>query len=187
MHELEFFTELPAPNQGNSRPLVDVFGNPLRCGFGVFTRNHRRHLHEAAALCATDPERRITFRYAKRWVAAARAVVFGAIVPVYVAVVGGSGVEYEAELVDIQLDPSDGDPLTKQLLALDTISTKADKLWPARTRKRGGVSTLYVLKGVRSVSPFPISKLTKARGGRLDDDYRYSYALVRPGEAARTR
>jgi hypothetical protein len=184
VNELEYFTELPAPNQGDSRPLVDVFGNPLRCGFGVFTRNHRRHLDEAAALCATDPERRITFRSTKRWVAAARAVAFGAIVPVYVAVVGGSGVEYEAELADIQLDPSDGDPLTKQLLALDTISTKGEKLWPARSKGRRGVSTLYVLKDVRSVTPFPLSKLAKARGGRLDDDYRYSYALVKPKEAS---
>jgi hypothetical protein len=124
MSELEFFTELPAPNQGDIRPLRDVFGNPLRCGFGVFTRNHRRHLEEAAALCAADPERRVTFRSAKKWVSAARAVVFGVIVPVYIAVVGGSGIEYEADLVDIQLDPSDGDPLTKQLLALDTAQQR---------------------------------------------------------------
>ena len=81
MGELEFFTELPAPNQGEMRPSVDVFGNPLRCGFGVFTRNHRQHLEEAAALCAANPARRVTFRSAKKWVSAAQAVGLGVIVP----------------------------------------------------------------------------------------------------------
>ena len=70
--------------------------------------------------------------------------------------------------------------VTMQLLALDTASTKGEKLWPARSEERSEVNTLYVLEGVRSVSPFPISKLRKARGGRLDDNYRYSYALVKP-------
>lgn len=181
MSNLEFFTELPAPNQGEARPLVDVFGNPLRCGFGVFTRNHRQHLEEAAVLCAGDPERRVVFRSAKRWVSAAEAVAFGVVVPLYIATVGGSGVEYEAELVDIQLDPREEDPTTRGLLALDTASTKGEELWPIHPRGKT-VSTLYVLKKLRSVTPFPISQLTKATGGRLDEDYHYSYALVKPTE-----
>ena len=178
MSTLEFFTELPAPNRVGGA-LVDVFGNPLRCGFAVFTRNHRRHLEEAAIACAADPERKVAFRSAKRWVSAAEAVAFGVVVPVYVAAVGGSGVEYEAELVDIQLDPHEGDPTTKRILALDTVSTQGEQLWPTHPRGKT-VSTLYVLKGVRSVTPFPISQLRKATGGRLDEGYHYSYALVKP-------
>lgn len=150
-------------------------------GFGVFTRNHRQHLEEAVVLCASDPERRVVFRSAKRWVSAAQAVVFGVVVPLYIATVGGSGIEYEAELVDIQLDPREGDPTTKRLLALDTASTKGEELWPAHPRGKT-VNTLYVLKGLRSVTPFPISQLTKATGGRLDKGYRYSYALVKVTE-----
>ena len=92
MAELEYFTELPAAN-GPSRPRLDVFGNPLRCGFGVFTRNHRRHLDEAVALCLSDSGRRVAFRSAKRWTSAGTAVEFGVIVPVYMAAVGGTGVE----------------------------------------------------------------------------------------------
>ena len=180
MSELEFFTDLPGPDQGEIGSLVDVVGKRLRCGFGVFTRNHLQHLEEAAALCAADPERWVTFRSAKGWVSASRALALGFYVPVYIAVVGGSGIEFEAELVDTQLNPREGDPVTKRLLAFDTASTKGEKLWPARSRERKGVRTLYVLKGVRRVSPFPISTLTKAKGGRLDDGYRYSYALVKP-------
>jgi len=112
---------------------------------------------------------------------AAEAITFGVIVPVYIAAVGGSGVEYEAELVDIQLDPHEGDPNTKRLLALDTASTKGERLWPSRSESES-VSTLYVLKGLRSITPFPISQLKKAKGGRSDQDYRYSYVLVKPIE-----
>jgi hypothetical protein len=181
MSMLNFFMELPSPNQVG-HPLVDVFGNPMRCGFGVFTRNHGQHLEEATLLCAGNPEGRVTFRSAKRWVAAAAAVNYGVIVPVYIAVVGRSGVEYEAELDEIQLDPDDADPTTKRLLSFDTASTRGERLWPNRSEKKN-VRTLYVLKGVRSVTPFPISRLKRATTGRcLDADYRYGYALVEPTE-----
>jgi hypothetical protein len=175
---LEYFTELPAPG-GPSRPRLDVFGNPLRCGFAVFTRNHRRHLDEGVELCLGDPDRRVTFRSAKRWVAASAAVEFGVVVPVYVAAIGADSVEYEAELIDVQLDPSEDDATTIRLLDLSTPSTQGEKLWSARA---GGkrVRTLYVVAELRRIPRCPVSQLRKATGGPLSRGYRYSYALVKP-------
>ncbi len=51
----------------------------------VFARNHRRHLDEAVALCANDPDRLVTFRASRTWASAARALTSAPPVPIYIA------------------------------------------------------------------------------------------------------
>ena len=105
-------------------------GRIARTQFAVFTRNHRRHIEEAVALCAKDPDRQFTFRASSTWASAERAVAGGTPVPIYIAVVGGPRmVEYQAELCDVQTHPHRGDPKTERLLTLATNSTKDEGLW----------------------------------------------------------
>ena len=148
--------------------------------FAVFTRNHRVHLAEAAALCAADPTRLVTFRASVTWVSAERAVASGSPIPIYVAVVGGPGaVEYVAELCDVQLRPHRGDPKTERLLRHWTNSTKDEGLWEKYDKP---VRTLYVIRKCKALRrSFPISNLVKASDGTsLSAEFRYSYAMVVP-------
>ena len=150
--------------------------------FAVFTRNHRQHLDEAVELCAADRTRRVTFRAANRWTSAERSVSPSSPVPIYIAVVGGSGtVEYVADLCDVKTHPFRGDPKTEELLGVTTTSTKDEGLWEQYERK---VKTLYCVMRCRKLArPFPLSQLKKADGGQpLSADYHYSYALVMPAE-----
>jgi hypothetical protein len=78
----------------------------------VFARNHKRHLQEASQAAGSDHTALRTFRSWKRWVTAAKIVAKHGPIPIYFAVVdSGPTIEYEAELVDVQLDPA---PLTQR-------------------------------------------------------------------------
>ena len=95
----------------------------------VFTRNHERHLEAAAAACAADPNRLVTFRSRVKWAAAADAVRKVGPIPVYFATVdGGPKVRFAAIIKQIQLDPDLVDPRTQQLLSFRTDTTKDEGL-----------------------------------------------------------
>lgn len=148
---------------------------------GVFTRNWPEYLDEATDLCAAAPERQVTFRSAARWVSAARVVAEGVAIPIYMAAIGANReVEYVAELCDVQLDPFEGDPKTKRLLALQLPKTVREGLdWSAWGK--GRVQTLYTIRHIRRVRPFQLSTLTKAVDGTpLSDEFTRAYALVVP-------
>lgn len=154
-------------------------GKPVR-PLAVFTRNHRVHLDDALAVCSKDPARLVTFRASTRWATAEQAVSKTGPVPIYIAVIGhDGGVEYEAELSEIQTRPRYGDPTTERLLDHSTNSTRHEGLWE---RYNKTVKTLYVIRGLRRLAkPFPLSALHRASDDRpLSDRFKYSYALVRP-------
>jgi hypothetical protein len=146
----------------------------------VFARNHRQYLDEAVALCRQNPQRPVTFRAAGVWRSAEGAVSGGATpVPIYIAAVGGAGIEYVGELCEVQTHPFRGDTQTEHLLELVTPSTKQEGLWERGPRP---VRTLYAIKGCRKLrTPVRLSTLSKAADGtQLDDGYQHGYALVQP-------
>ena len=150
----------------------------------VFTRNHRRHLDEAVALCAANQNRKVTFRASTRWASAEQAMAVRSTVPIYMAAVGGPGmIEYVAELCDLQTYPHRGDLKTERLLSFSTNSTKDEGLWEKYEKD---VKTLYVIWRCRVLRrPFPISNLTKASDNSpLSADFKYSYSLVFPSQLA---
>jgi hypothetical protein len=154
-------------------------GKPVR-PTAVFTRNHQVHLDDALVVCSQDPTRPVTFRAATVWATAERTVSTTGPVPLYIAAIGHDrGVEFVAELIEIQTRPSKGDSTTKRLLGYSTNSTRHEGLWEQYNKT---VRTLYVMRGLRRLAkPFPLSALTRALDERpLSDRFQYSYALVRP-------
>jgi hypothetical protein len=144
-------------------------------GLAVFSRNHRAHLEDAVAAAAEDPLRLVALRSRKGWVSAERALrAHGPTVIYFAAVDGGPVVEYEAELVEIQLNPSLSDPTTQRLLSHAGSTTKSEELW------NNQVDTLYTIRGCRRLKqPFPLSSLAKYEDGTpLSNDYGRTYARV---------
>ena len=92
-------------------------------------------------------------------------------IPIYFAVVdSGPTIEYEAELVDVQLDPAPSDPKTQELLKHSGETTKPEGLW------KETAETLYLVRGCRKLGEgeaflgtdfnYPDLSLTTARARR---------------------
>ena len=148
-----------------------------KSGAALFTRNHRGYIERAAE----QVDRLVTFRAARSWSSAKLALdELGAPLRVYLACNGGGPqVEYVADLVDVHLDPTEGDDHTERLLGLQLSETEGEGLWEEHGKR---VKTLYVLRGCRRLeTPFSITALVKLADGQpIAEDYRYSYSLVRP-------
>ena len=105
----------------------------------MFARNHERHLQEASQAAGSD-------HTALRWVTAAKIVAKHGPISIYFAVVdSGPTIEYEAELVDVQLDPAPSDPKTQELLKHSGETTKPEGLW------KETAETLYLVRGCRKL------------------------------------
>jgi hypothetical protein len=145
----------------------------------VFTRNHSKYLEEATERNVKDPVRFTAFRSALRWTGAHSANVALGPMRIYFAPVGGNkGIEYQADLHQVHLDPSSKDPITQEVLACQLESTKSEGLWE---KYRKQVKTLYVISRCeRLAKPFFISELIKVSDGKsISENYGYSYCLVR--------
>ena len=95
----------------------------------VFTRNHRKYIEAAAARNQVRPERFTTFRSAVKWSNAHLANSEYGSIPIYFAPIGSDkGVEYEALLHQIHLDPIAGQPDTIEVLASELESTRNEGL-----------------------------------------------------------
>lgn len=143
----------------------------------IFSRNHPTYLAEAACKSPGVP---VTFRSNVRWVRAAKAIDSYGSRRIYFAPIGGGGqVAYEADLVQVQVDPSRHSPTTKKLLQHVLLSTKREKLW------NDSVQTLYAIANCRRIAnPFPQTRLRKEVDGLpLDKNYIRSYAIVHEYEA----
>lgn len=147
----------------------------------VFSRNHRKYLGAAVAISKRSAAAMVTFRAETRWVSASRALSRAGIIPIYFAAVGGPArVEYAATLCEAEVDPRRNSPKVREMLQHSLPGREHEGLWET-DRKKGRVQTLYVIRDCRRVErPFPIHRLTKVRGGRLNSNYRYSYSLVHP-------
>lgn len=134
----------------------------------VFCRNHPEYLIRAEAL-----SRVVTFRASQRWASAARRLQQDGPRPIYFAAIGeGQDIAYVAELVDLELDPTDADVRTRHLLDLCLEATKGEGLWDGR------VKTLYAIRNCRS-QHIPLARLVKISDGQpISPLFNYSYALV---------
>lgn len=148
--------------------------NPI----AVFARNHREYLQEAAARNLARPERFTTFRSAKKWSKAHASNEEHGTMKIYFAPVGGQyGVEYEAILHQVHLNPRIDDPVTTEILATELDSTREEGLWEQYGK---GVRTLYVISHCKQLAvPFPISELIKASDLKpISENFGYSYCVV---------
>lgn len=138
----------------------------------VFARNHKEYLDRASEISIKDPSQLVTFRSAKLWSGAKKALNGQETIKIYLAPIGSdSTVQYEATVKAIKLNPSEGDPETGSLLAAALSETKAEGLWG---------KTLYGLAHCRRIPKVPFSAFVKAVDGvPLSDNFAYSYALVR--------
>jgi hypothetical protein len=141
----------------------------------VFSRNHAHYLEAASERKRDTPT---TFRSRVRWVTAAGAIkVFGPRSIYFVSVDGARKVDYQADLVEVQLDPDTRKARTRRLLGYELSATKKGKeeLWS------NSVKTLYVIENCRRLrsGSFSQTRLRKsADGTKLHRDYRRSYAIV---------
>ncbi len=143
----------------------------------IFARNHDPYLRFAADTAASDPERLVTFRSSKPWSAARRELdrVDPGNVSVYFAVIGGGPrVRFKAQLQEVLLYPETSDAQVQRLLRYVPRGTEEEGVW------KDGSGSLYAVSGCYELDePFPLSKLTKARGGKqLSADFKYSYSVV---------
>jgi hypothetical protein len=139
----------------------------------VFTRNHSKYLMEAARRASG---RKTTFRSRARWASASYALQRYGPRPIYFAEVDGGGVvTYEANLVEVFLDPDAKHPGARSLLEHELKATSREGLW------NDSVKTLYAITDCRPVKkPFPQSRLILLKhNARIDKNYIRSYALVR--------
>lgn len=145
----------------------------------VFARNHAKHLESACAISAKDPSRLITFRSARRWVGAKRALDKQETLKLYLTPTGSKGtVEYQATLKALVLEPKKGDAETETWLAQTLPETVSEGLWEGDAEGRS-VKTLYVISHCRRLFKFPVTNLRKAEDGNpMSEDFGYSYALV---------
>jgi hypothetical protein len=151
----------------------------------VFTRNHQQWLDEAQRNLTHDPDAITTFRSAKVWRRPERWLSRVESVPLYIAVVErGGNVEYEAELVDLVINPQWGDAKTEELFDHVPPGTKHEGLGaPGEYGSNRHARTLYAVRRLRRRTPFPITSLVKFDDGEpISEDFRYSYALVRRRE-----
>jgi hypothetical protein len=143
--------------------------------FAVFSRNYGSYLDEATH---RGKDEWTTFRSSVRWAAARNTVKAAGQCRIYFAVIDGDGtVDYEAELVRVQIGPSLPDVETQRLLSHALKSTRNEKLWD-----KNKVKTLYVISNCRKIAkPFPQTKLRKLSNNQpLDKNYIRGYALVHP-------
>ena len=144
----------------------------------VFTRNHGKYIEEAVARNQVRPERFTTFRSSVKWTSAHLANSEYGTIPIYFAPVGSdNGVEYEALLHQIHLDPVAGQPDTTEVLALELESTRDEGLWEQYGSQ---VKTLYVISHCKRLEkPFPINNLIKLEDEKpISENYGYSYSIV---------
>ncbi len=139
----------------------------------VFSRNWFQYLD-----AATKRGKRITvFQSRVRWVTA-KLAVDGAARRIYFVAnrededeAGVPRVEYEADLIEVRVDPKHRDIEWLRRNALP--KTRDEGLWG---------KTLYAIRNCHEVKPpFAITQLRRLRGGgaKLHRDYRRAYALVR--------
>jgi hypothetical protein len=147
----------------------------------VFTRNHEKHLANAAHQSAEQSERLIPLRARSRWSSAAEAIERSKTIPVYFAVVdSGPLVQYVADLCRVIVDPQRGQPETDYLLGLSELpnsSTIGEGLWET---SRKPARTLYAVSHVRKLQqPFPMTELIKLTDDKpISSKYGYSYTMV---------
>jgi hypothetical protein len=144
----------------------------------VFTRNHLKYIAAAAARNLDRPERFTTFRSAVKWSSAHLANSKYGTMPIYFAPIGSDkGVEYEALLHQIHLNPVAGHPETIEVLASELESTRNEGLWEQYNKH---VKTLYVISHCNRIdNPFPISNLIKFEDEKpISENYGYSYSVV---------
>lgn len=93
----------------------------------VFSGNYAEYLIEAAG---KRPDERVTFWSNMRWVSAADAIDHYGPRRIYsLPIDGGDQVEFEADLVQVQIDPSPGDPTSQALLEDVLFKTRDEELW----------------------------------------------------------
>jgi len=144
----------------------------------VFSRNHLQYLEEAAEIAAASPDTPVTFRSSQPWSTAKRIVSEKGQIPIYFAVIDGSGlVSYQAWLVKVVTDPERGDKQTEEALRHALPSTSGEGLWgdgasPAKT--------LYSIADCRALeTSFPMTALVRLDGDKaIHSKYGYSYCLV---------
>lgn len=144
----------------------------------VFTRNHLKYIEAAVARNQVRPERFTTFRSAVKWSNAHLANSEYGAIPIYFAPIGSDkGVEYEALLHQIYLDPVAEQPDTIEILALELESTRNEGLWEQYDKP---VKTLYVISHCKPLdNPFPITNLIKLGDEKpISENYGYSYSIV---------
>jgi hypothetical protein len=142
--------------------------------FAIFSRNHKSYLEEARR---RERDEWTTFRSNVRWVTAGNAVKANGPCKIYFAAIDDDGtVNYEAELVHVQIDPRAPSAETRRLLSKALKSTTKEKLWD------NAVRTLYVIANCKRLDkPFSQTKLRKFNDNKpLDKNYMRSYALVHP-------
>lgn len=90
---------------------------------------------------------------------------------------GPTGVEYEAILHQVHLNPKIDDPVTTEILATELKSTREEGLWEQSGK---GVQTLYVISHCKQLAvPFPISELIKVSDHKpISENFGYSYCVV---------
>tara|TARA_B100000809_G_scaffold160137_1_gene157512 strand:+ start:297 stop:1193 length:897 start_codon:yes stop_codon:yes gene_type:complete len=144
----------------------------------VFARNHQSYIEESAKLAKSNPERLITFRSAKPWASAHKALQQHRSMRVFFSPNGADGeVQYEAVLHTIHLEPELGEEQTDKLLAFCLDETKDEGLWGKYNEE---VKTLYVVSNCRRFDgPFSMTRLTKASDEEpISENYGYSYTVV---------
>jgi len=142
--------------------------------FAIFSRNHKSYLEEASR---RKRDEWTTFRSNVRWVTARNAVKANGPCKIYFAAIDDDGmVNYEAELVHVQIDPRASSAETRRLLLKTLKSTTKEKLWD------NAVRTLYVIANCKRLDKsLPQTKLRKLNDNSpLDKNYIRSYALVHP-------
>ena len=152
----------------------------------VFAKNHLSYLKVASEIAACDAAQLVTFRSSRKWAGASLLLDThgNGTLPVLFAVVDhGPEVRFRALLQEVKLSPSAGDPRTEQLLRLRPPNTRNEDPWENNTK------TLYAISGCHELQrPLPYSELLKQSDGQpLDDNFRYSYALINcaePGDGA---
>lgn len=144
----------------------------------VFSRNHRHYLEQASARAVDEPT---TFRSNVPWVSAANAIEKHGPRTIYFAPIDGGGrIEYQGDLVEVQVDPSKSHPVSQRLLSYALKDTSTEELW------ENTVLTLYVVANCHKLKkPFPQTRLRKLSDDcPLDENYIRSYALVHELESA---
>lgn len=149
---------------------------------GVFARNHRLYLENAAEIGRLNPSRLVTFRSRDRWRTALDLVIDHGEVPIYFAVKDeGASIRFKARLRRIVLEPRSKDPETKRLLKWGVAPAK-ELLWG------GNVKTLYAISGCYELPhSFPMTHLKKWNGGEpIAANYKYSYLPIIVDDEDRT-
>ena len=83
----------------------------------VFARNYRKYIEAAAARNRDNPQQLTTFRSAVTWRSAHKAIDEHGEIPIYFCPKDSDkGVEYEALLHQVHLDPIAGEPETMKAL-----------------------------------------------------------------------